>query len=106
MHRPCLDEQNPWCKQCKLSRYVQSLGHWAVALDPDHGFGFLHRLDVPASGLVLFAKTYKACYDLQLQLNVGGVTHDYVVLCHGWMSPEHWEITVRVYWIKDTKLPS
>ena len=28
--------------------------------DPSHDFGFLHRLDVPSSGLVLAAKTYEA----------------------------------------------
>ena len=102
-HRPCLDEQNI---VSKLSRYVQSLGHRATALDPDHNFGILHRLDVPSSGLVLVAKTYKAYYDLQLQLNVGSVTRDYVVLCHGWMSPKLREITARAYWIKDSDLPS
>ena len=90
---PCLDEQNI---VSKLSRYVQSLGHRAIALDPDHNFGILHRLDVPSSGLVLVAKTYKAYYDLQLQLNVGNVTRDYVVLCHGWMSSELREISASL----------
>ena len=69
-----------------------------------------HRRTVPGQAsrqaLCFFAKTYKANYDLQLQLNVGGVTQDYVVICHGWMSLELWEITVRVYWIKDSNLPS
>ena len=96
-------EQNT---RSKLSRYVQSLGHRAIALDPDHGFGILHRLDVPSSGLVLVATTYKAYYDLKLQLNVGTLSRDYVVLCHGWMSPELREISARVYWIKDSSLPS
>lgn len=30
--------------------------------------GFLHRIDVPCSGLVLLAKTYEAFYATQLQL--------------------------------------
>ena len=77
---PYLDEQN---SGAKLSCYVQSLGQWAIALDSEHAFGFLHRIDVPSSGLVLVAKTYKAYYDLQLQLNVGKLSRDYVVLCHG-----------------------
>ena len=98
-----MDEQNT---SSTLSRYVQSLGHQAIAFDPDHGFGFLHRLDVPSSGLVLVAKTYKAYYDLQLQLNVGTLSRDYIVLYHGWLSPELREISARIYWIKDSGLPS
>eukprot|EP00913_Durusdinium_trenchii_P032969 g30864.t1 len=33
--------------------------------------GFLHRLDVPCSGLVMVAKSYEAYYDLLLQMNSG-----------------------------------
>ena len=36
-----------------------------VADDVQHHHGFLHRLDVPSSGLILMAKTYSAYYDLQ-----------------------------------------
>ena len=36
-----------------------------VADDVQHHHGFLHRLDVPSSGLILVAKTYSAYYDLQ-----------------------------------------
>ena len=66
-------------------------------VDPDHDFGFLHRIDVTSSGLVLVAKTYKAYYDLKLKLNVGNLSRDYVVLSHGWMSPELQEIRAHVY---------
>ena len=31
----------------------------------DHDCGFLHRVDVPCSGLILFAKSFLAFYDLQ-----------------------------------------
>ena len=55
---------------------------------------------------MLVAKTYKAYYDLKLQLNVGKMTRDYVVLSHGWMSAEHREISAHVYWTKDSVLPS
>ena len=77
---PYLDEQN---SGAKLSCYVQSLGQWATEFDPYHDLGFLHRIDVPSSGLVLVAKTYKAYYDLKLKLNVGRLSRDYVVLSHG-----------------------
>ena len=77
-----------------------------MSFDPDHDFGFLHRLDVPSSGLVLVAKTYKAYYDLKLQLNVGNLTRNYVVLSHGWMLPDLREISAHVYWTKESVLPS
>ncbi|CAE8594767.1 unnamed protein product [Polarella glacialis] len=59
-------------------------------------FGFLHRLDVPSSGLILAAKTYEAYYDLQGQLNSGEMMRDYVVLLRGWMSPARSEVMAPV----------
>ncbi|CAE7561882.1 rluD, partial [Symbiodinium sp. CCMP2456] len=53
--------------------------------DAAHWHGFLHRLDVPCSGLVLLATTYEAFYDLQLQLHTGELERDYALLCHGWL---------------------
>ena len=38
--------------------------------------GFLHRLDVPCSGLIMVAKGYEAYYDLLLQLNSGAMRGD------------------------------
>ena len=45
--------------------------------------GFLHRLDVPSSGLILVAKKYSAYFDLLLQLHSGEILRDYLVLVHG-----------------------
>ncbi|CAJ1409706.1 unnamed protein product [Effrenium voratum] len=45
--------------------------------------GFLHRLDVPSSGLILSAKTYSAYLDLLGQLGSGRLARDYLVLLHG-----------------------
>lgn len=56
---------------------------WKILDDADSDFGFLHRLDVPSSGLILAAKTYAAYYDLQLQLRSRSLARDYVVLNHG-----------------------
>ncbi|CAE7935349.1 unnamed protein product, partial [Symbiodinium sp. KB8] len=57
---------------------VGSLGAYLEAQYPPRQFpvlgdlaatrGFLHRLDVPSSGLILVAKTHRAYFDLQLQL--------------------------------------
>ena len=54
--------------------------------DAEHNFGFLHRLDVPSSGLILHAQNYEAFYDLQLQLYSGLMIRDYTVLCHGFLT--------------------
>ncbi|CAE8683719.1 unnamed protein product, partial [Polarella glacialis] len=76
-------------------------GQLPILFDAEHTYGFLHRLDVPSSGLILAAKTYEAYYDLQVQLSAGEVTRDYVVLCHGWARPGIEglaEINARVSW--------
>lgn len=70
---------------------------WAPLRDIEHRCGFLHRLDVPSSGLILVAKTYEAYYGLQLQLNAGSLARDYYVLGHGlWVSARE-EVSTRVY---------
>eukprot|EP00438_Fugacium_kawagutii_P031314 Skav215338 [mRNA] locus=scaffold1391:212065:214773:- [translate_table: standard] len=57
-----------------------------IQQDVGHNFGFLHRLDVPSSGLILLARSYEAFYDLQLQLCSGLMLRDYTVLCHGFVT--------------------
>merc|ERR1712176_297505 len=81
----------------RLSQYLLSISSCPIARDATHGFGFLHRLDTPSSGLILTAKTYEAYYDLKLQLSIGDLVRDYVVLCHGVMPPSLAEVNERVY---------
>ena len=77
--------------------YIQTLlGELPIHQDPEHAFGFLHRLDIPSSGLILSASTYTALYDLQLQLVSGRLLRDYVVLCHGHVPKHLSEIQVRL----------
>ncbi|CAJ1438862.1 unnamed protein product, partial [Effrenium voratum] len=61
----------------------EMFGDVPIFADRQHWHGFLHRLDVPCSGLLLLATSYEAFYDLQLQLHVGDLARDYVLLCHG-----------------------
>ncbi|CAE8588905.1 unnamed protein product [Polarella glacialis] len=86
--------------ELQLSSFLQAtLGkHFAIVHDEEHQCGFLHRLDVPSSGLVLAAKTYEAYYDLKVQLNAGEIARDYVILCHGWVRPCLKDIKAKVYW--------
>ncbi|CAE8656581.1 unnamed protein product [Polarella glacialis] len=86
--------------ELQLSSFLQAtLGkHFAIVRDEEHQCGFLHRLDLPSSGLVLAAKTYEAYYDLKVQLNAGEIARDYVILCHGWVRPCLKDIMAKVYW--------
>ncbi|CAE8621630.1 unnamed protein product [Polarella glacialis] len=86
--------------ELQLSSFLQAtLGkRFAIMHDEEHQCGFLHRLDLPSSGLVLAAKSYEAYYDLKVQLNAGEIARDYVILCHGWMRPCLKDIKAKVYW--------
>ncbi|CAE8738096.1 unnamed protein product, partial [Polarella glacialis] len=79
---------------------------WEILRDSRFHWGFLHRLDVPSSGLVLAAKTYEAFYDLALQLNTGRLVRDYLILCHGWVPQDCSEISARVHWRRHDSSPS
>lgn len=86
-----------------LSAYLQALFPRCRKLFTNLGRsrGFLHRLDVPSSGLILVAKSHEAWYRLKVQAACGGIRRDYIALCHGWMSAGRQEISARVHWWPD-----
>eukprot|EP00435_Cladocopium_sp_Y103_P054578 s762_g17.t2 len=89
-------------RQSLLSCFLRSVlppSQQLLLDDLKHRRGFLHRLDIPTSGLILVATTYQAYYDLQLQLVSGAMTRDYAVLCHGWSCPTR--IEANVHWLED-----
>eukprot|EP00439_Symbiodinium_sp_Y106_P063971 s540_g9.t8 len=55
----------------QLRHFVGWKGSWPILRSAQHDYGFLHRVDVPCSGLILFAKSFRAYYDLQVQLRAG-----------------------------------
>ncbi|CAE7713835.1 yhcT, partial [Symbiodinium necroappetens] len=82
----------------QLRRFLQEqVGPLPLAYDQTHSFGFLHRLDVPSSGLVLAAKTYEAFYEMQVQLAAGLIRRKYLAMAHGWM-PCSREVLASVSW--------
>ncbi|CAJ1459697.1 unnamed protein product [Effrenium voratum] len=81
----------------QLHDFLRSVVNSAILGDPKRRHGFLHRLDVPTSGLILAACTYSAFYDLQFQLQSGQIQRDYVVLCHG-LATRRESITARLSW--------
>lgn len=71
----------------QLSRFLREIaGDLPIFKDESHNLGFLHRLDVPSSGLIMCSKSYEAFYELQIQLHRGEVQRDYDVLAHGFLS--------------------
>eukprot|EP00439_Symbiodinium_sp_Y106_P069351 s1684_g11.t3 len=80
-----------------LSQYVQKLCNKPIHYDESHQRGFLHRLDVPSSGMILVASTFSAYYDLQFQLSAGMLIRDYAVQSHGWCSDREM-IRASVVW--------
>lgn len=84
----------------QLKHFLQNLEYGQPILsDQVHGCGFLHRLDVPSSGLVLAATTYEAWYDLQLQLVSGKMQREYQVLAHGFARRK--QIDAHLRWHED-----
>ena len=85
----------------KLSTFVRSqvqVRCFPILKDSSHLHGFLHRLDVPSSGLILVAKAHEAFYHLMIQLHLGEIARDYIVLCHGWVAPSTRQIVASVLW--------
>ncbi|CAE7595563.1 EMB2654, partial [Symbiodinium natans] len=85
----------------RLSEFVLSMYprcHSSLLSDVSKQHGFLHRLDVPCSGLLLVATTHKAYFDLHFQLATAALIRDYVVVTRGWMSPQRREIQAPVHW--------
>ncbi|CAK8986128.1 Ribosomal large subunit pseudouridine synthase D [Durusdinium trenchii] len=76
-------KDDPESSRGRLSTFLSTRFSCPILREVEHQRGFLHRLDVPTSGLILVAKEHRAYYDLQLQLAAGQVAREYVVLCHG-----------------------
>ena len=70
----------------QLSRFLLAFNDLPILRDERHQLGFLHRLDVPSSGLIMVSKSYEAFYDLQFQLHLGVFQRDYDVMAHGLLS--------------------
>eukprot|EP00929_Paragymnodinium_shiwhaense_P063282 TRINITY_DN31623_c0_g1_i3.p1 TRINITY_DN31623_c0_g1~~TRINITY_DN31623_c0_g1_i3.p1 ORF type:complete len:1033 (-),score=76.03 TRINITY_DN31623_c0_g1_i3:282-3380(-) len=95
-------DNTPGHEDKQVSSFLQAEGLVGTAsqigLDMEHNYGFLHRIDVPDSGLLLVAKTYRAYYDLTVQLNTGRIKRDYVILCHGFVWRRLKRICKRLWW--------
>eukprot|EP00439_Symbiodinium_sp_Y106_P083058 s55_g22.t2 len=82
----------------QLSDFVRRRFGCRIANDLRCRYGFLHRLDVPSSGLILVAKTHESYYDLHFQLAAGQISRSYLLLCHGFVSKGRRVLTASVSW--------
>ena len=62
----------------------------------DFQYGFVHRLDVPSSGLILVGKTFQGLYSLRMQINTCAINREYLVLCHGTASAALTECNIPI----------
>lgn len=63
------------------ARYARSRHPVVYCAEFDHGF--IHRLDIPSSGLILTGTSFEGLYWIRWQLNVYSISREYHVLCQG-----------------------
>lgn len=82
-----------------LSRWLRSAlaysNHPLTRL-PELDFGFLHRLDVPSSGLILCGTTFTGLLSLRLQLDTYQIERQYAVWGHGLANSSLREVVANI----------
>lgn len=75
----------------RLSKFLQARNppeEHPLSYDEDFDYGFIHRLDVPSSGLILAGITFEGLYNIRRQLNSHAVHREYFIVCHGLVPSE------------------
>eukprot|EP00811_Abedinium_folium_P034383 NODE_7268_length_1594_cov_7.423313.p2 GENE.NODE_7268_length_1594_cov_7.423313~~NODE_7268_length_1594_cov_7.423313.p2 ORF type:complete len:197 (-),score=57.44 NODE_7268_length_1594_cov_7.423313:197-787(-) len=70
----------------RLSAFVQSRAapeERPLSYDEAFNYGFIHRLDVPSSGLILTGTTFEGLHSIRWQLNTHAIGREYFIVCHG-----------------------
>eukprot|EP00747_Dinoflagellata_sp_TGD_P084710 gnl/TRDRNA2_/TRDRNA2_162625_c0_seq2.p1 gnl/TRDRNA2_/TRDRNA2_162625_c0~~gnl/TRDRNA2_/TRDRNA2_162625_c0_seq2.p1 ORF type:complete len:521 (+),score=60.02 gnl/TRDRNA2_/TRDRNA2_162625_c0_seq2:133-1563(+) len=62
----------------------------------DFQYGFIHRLDIPSSGLILAGTTFQGLYSLRFQINCLTMRREYIVLSHGLMDARHRDCRAKI----------
>jgi len=81
-----VDAKGQLCKSgLHLSRYMQDshLPSSPVQYLPEFEYGFVHRLDVPSSGLILAGTSFEGYALLQWQMHTYTISREYAVLLRG-----------------------
>uniref|UniRef100_A0A7S4US21 Pseudouridine synthase RsuA/RluA-like domain-containing protein n=1 Tax=Alexandrium monilatum TaxID=311494 RepID=A0A7S4US21_9DINO len=89
---------NPFIGQ-RLSTFVQARASPEIrplSYDEDFDYGFIHRLDVPSSGLVLTGNSFEGLYSIRGQLNGHAIEREYFIVCHGGVPAELRHVDARI----------
>jgi len=88
--KPCgweVDGSGSVANDCELlSKFVQAAfgeSDYPLLYSPAFDHGFIHRLDIPSSGLILTGTTFEGLYWIRWQLNVYMIERQYYVMCQG-----------------------
>ena len=85
-----------------LSNFVRAMKPYRqcpILQQTSHQRGFLHRLDVPSSGLILVSTSFETFFDLKFQLATGLLMRGYIILCHGLLNPSRSGIRSPINWL-------
>lgn len=83
----------------RLSGFLQAAlppDRRAVAFRPDFGFGFIHRLDTPSSGLILTATSFEGYCCLEWQMYTYTIDREYFVMGQGVAKVPEWKVVQRI----------
>jgi len=93
------EEDNVCDRPLPLSSWLRatfSKSSCPVAWMPSLDFGFLHRLDVPSSGLILCGSTITGLMMLRWQLDTYCIEREYLVFAHGLVPAEFRESRANI----------
>lgn len=83
----------------RLSTFIQarcSPQDQPLSYDEDFDYGFIHRLDVPSSGLILTGVTFEGLYTIRWQLNSHAIHREYFIVCHGSMGAQLSQVSAKI----------
>merc|ERR1712048_413297 len=93
------DDADPTSAPLALSAWLRTelpQSQCPVVHDASMDFGFLHRLDVPSSGLILCGTTFSGLLHLRLQLDTYRIERQYAVWGHGLAKSELREVIANI----------
>jgi len=82
-----------------LSSFIQSVlpsAEFPLVYTAEMDFGFIHRLDVPSSGLVLGGTNLEGLFHLKWQIAVYSICREYLTVNHGHVQNGRTDVNKRI----------
>lgn len=83
----------------RLSEFVQEffeIRSNPLSYDPAFNYGFIHRLDIPSSGLIIAGVNFEGHYQVRWQLNTHMIQREYFIVGHDCPPPSKSIVDARV----------